>query len=68
MAELGTASAGCGSPVTTSEPGADVYKWSGCLGGGVVEAKLIAGAGHGWGGLGASRRTADFLRDQLLQS
>lgn len=62
-----TASAGCGSPVTSSEPGADVYRWSGCLGGGVVEAKLIAGAGHGWGALGASQRTADFLRDQLLE-
>ena len=62
-----TASAGCAAPVASSEPGADVYRWSGCLGGGVVEARLIAGAGHGWVALGASQRTADFLRDRLLR-
>jgi polyhydroxybutyrate depolymerase len=61
-----TASAGCDAPVTSAEPGAAVYRWSGCRGG-VVEAKVIAGAGHGWGNLGASARTAEFLRDQLLQ-
>ena len=61
-----TASAGCAAPVASTEPGADVYRWSGCLGGGVVEARIIAGAGHGWVGLGASQRTAEFLRDRLL--
>ena len=55
-----------GAPVLSSEPGAEVYRWDGCRGG-VVEAKVIAGAGHGWGSLGASQRTADFLRSQLLQ-
>ena len=62
-----TASAGCQAPVATTEPGADVYRWTGCLGGSVIEARLITGAGHGWGGLGASARTADFLRDRLLK-
>lgn len=62
-----TASAGCGKPVLSKEQDAEVYRWSGCNGGGLVEARLIAGAGHGWGTLGASRRTAEFLRAQLLQ-
>ncbi|MCW2607283.1 MAG: hypothetical protein JWO60_1976 [Frankiales bacterium] len=63
-----TASADCDdTPVLTNESDADVYRWSGCNGGGLVEARLIAGAGHGWGTLGASERTADFLRAQLLQ-
>lgn len=61
-----TASAGCSAPVASAEPGAEAYRWSGCLGGGVVEAKVIAGEGHAWGKLGATQRTSDFLRSQLL--
>lgn len=60
------ASAGCDAPVSSEEPGAAVYRWNGCRGG-VVEAKVIAGAGHGWAELGASERTEQFLRDQLLE-
>ncbi len=63
-----TASADCDvTPSLTNESDDEIYRWSGCNGGGQVEVRLIAGAGHGWGTLGASRRTADFLRAQLLQ-
>jgi polyhydroxybutyrate depolymerase len=61
-----TRSAGCDGPTSSVEPGVEVYRWAGCRGG-VVEAKVIAGAGHGWGRLGASARTVDFLKSQLLQ-
>ncbi len=60
-----TSSAGCSAPTLAKETAADVYTWSGCRGG-TVEARLIAGQGHGWGKLGASRQTQDFLRSQLL--
>ncbi|MCW2778183.1 MAG: hypothetical protein JWN17_1908 [Frankiales bacterium] len=62
-----TASADCSpTPQLSEAPDADVYRWSGCRGG-VVEARLIEGEGHGWRTLGASQKTATFLRDQLLK-
>jgi polyhydroxybutyrate depolymerase len=62
-----TRSAGCDDvPATTAQDDAEVREWSGCRGGGRVQAQLVPGAGHGWATLDASRRTLDFLGERLL--
>lgn len=58
-------SADCAAPTMTKAPGVDTYVWTGCRGG-KVEARVVAGAGHGWGTLDATQRTTQFLRERLL--
>ena len=59
--------AGCTpAPTTTREASTEVRQWGGCRGG-VVEAQLVEGAGHGWGKLDASRRTSEFLLTHLME-
>ena len=60
-----TRSAGCGAPTTVQASDAEVLRWTGCRGG-VVEARIIADAGHGWRNLQASQRTLEFLRGRLI--
>ncbi len=60
-----TRSAGCDAHTATQVSDAEVFRWTGCRGG-VVEAQIIADAGHGWGNLKASQRTMEFLRGRLL--
>lgn len=60
-----TRSAGCSAPDTTQQTGVEVRLWEHCRGG-AVEALLVAGGGHGWAKLDATRRTYDFLRGHLL--
>jgi polyhydroxybutyrate depolymerase len=61
-----TRSAGCSTaPRTTTARGVELRHWSPCRGG-EVQAMLVAGAGHGWGGLDASRRTREFLLTHVL--
>jgi polyhydroxybutyrate depolymerase len=60
-----TTSAGCDEPVTTQDADAEIRRWEGCRGG-VIEARLVEGVGHGWVKLGASRSTQEFLRSRLL--
>lgn len=61
-----TRSAGC-KPVARSvrTTAGEVRTWSGCRGG-PVQARLLSDAGHGWGALGASRSTREFLAERLL--
>ena len=62
-----TRSAGCSpDPTTTRLPDAEVRLWADCRGGD-VEAMVVSEGGHGWGKLGASQRTRDFLLAHLLQ-
>ena len=65
--QLYTDSAGCKAPATDSKAGVEVRRWASCRGG-VVEALLIADAGHGWAKLDATRRTSEFLVKNLLKS
>jgi polyhydroxybutyrate depolymerase len=58
--------AGCTSaPRTTQQDSTEVRQWEGCRGGD-VEAQLVAGVGHGWAKLDASRRTSEFLLTHLI--
>jgi polyhydroxybutyrate depolymerase len=59
-----TRQAACSTRPTRRTPSLEVKTWD-CRGG-VIEARLVPDAGHGWGGLGASTSTREFLRDQLL--
>lgn len=62
-----TRSADCAaSPRTTALTGAEQSLWQECRGGD-VEAVTVSEAGHGWGGLDATRRTSDFLLQHLLE-
>lgn len=59
--------AGCASaPRTTQRDATEVRRWDGCRGGD-VEAQLVAGVGHGWAKLDASRRTSEFLLTHLIE-
>ena len=59
--------AGCTeTPRTTQQDVTEVRQWEGCRGGN-VEAQLVAGAGHGWAKLDASRRTSEFLLTHLIE-
>ncbi len=60
-----TRSAGCDAPVTTQDDQAEIRRWEGCRGG-VIEARLVEGVGHGWVKLGASASTREFLKRRLL--
>lgn len=61
-----TRSAGCKSDPTTSQVAdAEVRRWEDCRGGD-VQAQLVAGKGHGWAKLDASRRTSEFLLTHLI--
>ena len=60
-----TRSAGCALKTTEHSATADELRWTGCRGG-QVEALLLAHGKHGWGTLGATARTTDFLRGRLL--
>lgn len=63
-----TRSADCdAAPRTTALPDAEQRLWQDCRGGD-VQAVAVAEAGHGWGGLDATRRTSEFLLDHVLDS
>lgn len=63
-----TRSADCGgAPRTTALPDAEQRLWQDCRGGD-VQAVAVSEAGHGWGGLDATRRTSEFLLDHVLDS
>jgi len=53
------------APRTTALPDAEQSVWQECRGGD-VEAVAVSEAGHGWGGLDATRRTSEFLLQHLL--
>ncbi len=59
-----TRQADCSTRPTKRTPELEVKTWD-CRGG-VIEARLVPGAGHGWRALGASGSTRAFLRVQLL--
>ena len=62
-----TRSAGCRTnPRTSQSARTEVRHWVGCRGGD-VEAQLVAGGGHGWAKLDASRRTSEFLVTHLIE-
>lgn len=63
--QIVTRQAGCSARPTRRTPALEVKTWD-CRGG-VIEARLVPDAGHGWGALDASTRTRDFLRDRLLE-
>lgn len=61
LAEAG----GCG-PAEVREAGrVTVVRHDGCTGGATVQLQVVAGTGHPWAGLDATRRTAAFLAEQL---
>jgi polyhydroxybutyrate depolymerase len=63
--QIVTRQAGCSARPVRSTPQLEVRTWD-CRGG-VIEARLVPDAGHGWSALDATRSTRDFLSDQLLE-
>jgi polyhydroxybutyrate depolymerase len=63
--QIVTRSAGCSARPVQRTPAAEVRTWD-CRGG-VIEARLVPEAGHGWRALDATRSTSEFLRDRLLE-
>lgn len=59
-----TRRAGCSTRPTQRSEALELRTWD-CRGG-VIQARLVPEAGHGWRSLGASASTRRFLSDQLL--
>lgn len=56
---------GCGPATTTTEGASTVVRHEGCTGEGAVQLQVVAGTGHPWAGLDATRRAAAFLSEVL---
>ena len=63
-----TGQAGCGEKRTRTEGEVDVWSWSGCRGGGSVEAHIVPDAGHGWADVGGAQRALTWLLPRLTSS
>lgn len=64
---LATVTQRAGCDVRTAMPGprVDFVRWSGCLGGSIVEAVIVKAAGHRWEDVGGATRTRQFLLTRL---
>lgn len=63
--ETVTAQAGCGRRRAGAADGVQVWRWSGCRGGGSVEAHIVPDAGHGWADVGGADRAMAWLLPRL---
>lgn len=62
-----TGQAGCGERRESTKGDVDVWSWSGCRGGGSVEAHIVPDAGHGWADVGGAQRALTWLLPRLTQ-
>jgi polyhydroxybutyrate depolymerase len=62
-----TGQAGCGERRTSSADDVAVWRWSGCRGGGTVEAHVVPDAGHGWADVGGAERALTWLLPRLAR-
>lgn len=62
-----TGQAGCGPRTTGTVDDVDVWRWSGCRGGGSVEAQIVPDAGHGWADVGGAERAIAWLLPRLAR-
>lgn len=62
-----TGQAGCGDRRTSSSGDVESWTWSGCRGGGSVEAHIVPDAGHGWADVGGAQRALTWLLPRLTQ-
>ena len=63
-----TNQAGCGDKRTSTQGEVDVWSWSGCRGGGSVEAHIVPDAGHGWADVGGAQRALTWLLPRLTSN
>ena len=62
-----TGQAGCDERSTSSDDGVELWRWSGCRGGGTVEAQIVPDAGHGWADVGGAERALAWLLPRLAR-
>ena len=62
-----TGQAGCGDRRTSRADDVAVWSWSGCRGGGTVEAQIVPDAGHGWADVGGAERALAWLLPRLAR-
>jgi polyhydroxybutyrate depolymerase len=60
-----TGQAGCGDKRTSEQDDVEVWRWTGCRGGGSVEAHIVPDAGHGWEDVGGAKRALAWLLPRL---
>ncbi len=64
---LVTDQAACTPGKDRTTNGIDVWTWTGCRGGGSVQAQIVPGAGHGWADVGGAARATAFLMPRLTR-
>ena len=62
-----TGQAGCGDRRESTEGDVEVWRWTGCRGGGSVEAQIVPDAGHGWADVGGAQRALTWLLPRLTR-
>ena len=63
-----TGQAGCDDRTTSTVNGIELWRWTGCRGGGTVEAHIVPDAGHGWADIGGAQRATAWLLPRLTKS